>query len=366
MKLFLTILVLFVGFGTPFSKAQDHLNINQLQINNLKIKTQNPEQVFSIWSNSFPAKIVIPNAQVRVLNPMLSGLVNVLYVAEGDQIKRGQKLAEISSPAFLQAQQDFLQALSKQAFMKRNHDRNQELLKEGIISQKNFMSEQSDFQESEAFLYAAHQSLLFSGMSEQQISELKNSREMKKTMVIISPFDGVVLKQTATTGEHVDEDMALYHLGKLNPLWVEIHIPYTLRPLLQIGNIITFRDSNIKSKIITIGQMIHEQDQGIMVRGIIDGEQNHYIPGQFVKVQLEQKIKKGSFYRLPLGAIIRDDNQATLFVRDSEGFHLIKAQFIADEGNSVVVDAQINQQDQIAVTGIATLKGMLEGLGSEE
>ena len=53
-------------------------------------------------------------------------------------------------------------------------------------------------------------------------------------------------------------------------------------------------------------------------------------------------------------------------MRDSEGFHLIKAQFIADEGNSVVVDAQINQQDQIAVTGIATLKGMLEGLGSEE
>lgn len=366
MKILITTLILMISLSLNFAVAEQHLNISQKQISDLKVEVQNPTQVSSVWSKNLPGHIVIPNAQIRVLSPMLSGLVNILYVAEGDQITWGQKLAEISSPAFLKAQQNYLQALAKQALMKRNHDRNQELLAEGIISERNFMSGAADYQAAEAFLYGSYQSLLFSGMSESQIEQLKTSRKMVKTMVITAPFDGVVLKQTATTGQHVNETEALYHIGKLNPLWVEIHVPYTLRPSLRIGNAIRFADTDMVSEIITIGQMIHEEDQGIMVRGVIDAPQSNYIPGQFVKVKLEQFIEEGSFYRIPLGAIIRDGNDVTLFVRDNNGFLLKKARIIADEGNALVVAASIKATDQIAVKGIATLKGILEGLGDAE
>lgn len=297
---------------------------------------------------------------------MFAGLVNVLYVAEGDQITEGQVLAEISSSAFLEMQQDYLAALSAQSLAKRNHLRNEELLKEGIISEKTFLFAQSEMKEAEASLYRARQSLEFSGLNNQQLSNLISSNQMKKNMIIKAPFDGVVLKQVVRTGEHVDEDVPLYHIGKLDPLWIEVHMPYDLRSAIQVGNKIVIEGSDVASEIITIGQMVHEDDQGILVRGLLESGQNDFIPGQYVNAALEQKIAGGNFYRIPTGSVIRSGNEVSLFVRNAGGFMLKSALIIADEGSSLVIDSDISASDQIVVSGIVTLKGMLEGLGSEE
>ena len=361
--------IIWIGlfiFSTSLGLTDEQLNLDQSQIINLKIETQNPVKVVSVHSRNFPGKIVIPNAQIRVLNPMLPGLVNILYVAEGDQINKGQKLAEISSPDFLEAQQNYLQSISGLAIAKRNHERNKELLEEGIISEKTYLVGQSAFQEAEATFYSSQQSLQFSGMSDLQIHTLQSSRKINRTMVITAPFDGVVLTQNVKTGEHVDEDVSLYLVGDLDPLWIEIHVPYMLRSSLQIGNAISIEGSSLESKIITIGQMVHEDDQGIIVRGLLQSGQTQFIPGQYVKANFEQKIEQGNLYRIPTGSVIRNGDAVSLFIRNAGGFNLKSVRIIADEGNSLVVDANMSVTDQVAVKGIATLKGILEGLGSEE
>ena len=365
-RFFLNILIGTFVLGTSFSYAQSPLKLNQSQISDMGIEVINPASVSSVWSQNYPAQIRIPNAQIRVINSMLSGLVNVLYVAEGDEVIKGQKLAEISSQDYLQAQQSFLNALSSQTLISRNHTRNLELMNEGIISEKNFGASQSDLQAAEAELSSTRQALLFSGMSEGQVAELQNSRILNKTMVISAPFDGVVLKQTALTGQHLDEMSSLYQVGQLNPLWVEIHVPYHLASSIQVGNKIRTEGSNEISTIITIGRMVHEEDQGIIVRGILEKSTDQFMPGQFVNVTIEQKTEQSALFRIPLGSIIRDGNDAILFKKMADGFSLINAQIIADEGQSLVVAAPINVRDEIAFKGLATLKGMLEGLGSEE
>ena len=353
-------------WGNALCVADEQINISSSQISNLAIETNGVEKVSAVWSNNLPAQVVIPNAQIRVLNPMLPGLVNVLYVAEGDQIKKGQILAEISSPEFLDAQQDYLAALSTYAQMDRNHQRNRELLEEGIISEKSYLSGEAAARAAAASLYRAEQSLEFSGLSIDEIALLKSSRKMKKTMSIPAPFDGVVLKQTVMTGEHVDEDVSLYHVGQIDPLWIEIHVPFYVRGSIAIGNGIVIEGSDVKSKIMTIGQMVHEEDQGIIVRGVMEDGQTSFIPGQFIKAKLEQRISGGSFYRIPNGAVIRSGDEVNLFVKNSSGFLLKKAEIVADEGTSLVIKAELNEGDQIAVKGLVILKGMLEGLGSEE
>ncbi len=351
--------------GISTVHAQTLLKIDQRQIDTIGIKVAEPQKVSSVWSKNYPAKIIIPNAQMRVLTPALPGLVSVLYLAEGDDVIKGQKLAEISSSAYIEAQQNYLNSLSNHALIARNHTRNTELLNDGIISEKVFAVGRSELQVAEAFLSRSHQTLLFAGISERQIDELKTTRIMAKFMTIRAPFDGTVLKQIAMTGEHVDETTALYHLGQLDPLLVEIHVPFTLRYTLEIGNRINFEDSDIESSIITIGQMVHVEDQGIIVRGLVETVQNKYIPGQFVNVNIEQKTDQGHFYRIPNGAVIRETEGAIIFVKEVDGFSSKAAKIIADEGQSIVIGADIELGTEIAVTGVSTLKGMLEGLGSE-
>ncbi len=363
-KLSLVICIFVCGISSAYT--QTDLRISQSQISDMRISTDGLVPVSSVLSKNYPAQVTIPNLNTRVLTPVLPGLVNILYVAEGDNIRKGQELAQISSPAFLEAQQNYLDALSRQAVLSRNNSRNAELIKDGIISEKAYLTGQSDLNEADTFLARTRQSLLFAGMSDAQIEELAKSRRLLRTMAVIAPFDGTVLSQMVTTGEHVDEMTPLYHVGQLDQLWLEIHVPLWLRSSLKIGNKINIEGSDIKGEIITIGQMVHEEDQGILVRGLLEAKQSAFIPGQFVNVTLEQKINRGTFYQIPAGSVIRDNNEATLFVRSSDGFLLKRVNIIAEEGATLVVSGDLNPQDQIAISGIVTLKGILEGLGSEE
>ena len=346
--------------------AQEQLKLTENQLKNLGIETIMPVAVTSVRSRLYPGKVVIPNDQIRILSPMFSGLVKVLYVAEGDEIKVGQKLAEISSSAFLEQRQNYIEARSRYKIAQRNHRRNEELLKEGIISEKSFLAGQSLFNEAAAALSRAKQSLTFSGLNDQQFSELEHTQTMKKSMTVTAPFDGVILKQIANTGEHVDEDVALYHIGQLDPLWLEIHVPLSVRETIEIGNVISLKNYNIKSEIITIGSMIHEDDQGIIVRGQLRNPETVLIPGQMISASLEQKISGAAYYRIPNGSLIRDDTQATIFVKNNSGFISRPARIVADEGQTIIIESNLLSSDQVAFKGIIVLKGMLEGLGSEE
>jgi len=364
-KIMMTLVCLsMTGIGPAY--AQEQLKLNNNQMERLGINTAKPTPVEATWSRNLPARIVIPNAQIRVLSPMMAGLVNRLYSAEGDRVKKGQKLAEVSSPAYLAAQQDFLDGLSEKALMEKNHLRNIELLKEGIISEKRFQTSQSALRAAEATLSRSRQALIFAGMSEAEIKALATSRIMHKSMLIRAPFAGTILKQITMTGEHVDATDGLYHLGQLDPLWVEIHMPFAMIPTIEAGNKVRIAGMDVQSEVTTIGRMLHEEDQGILVRAILKKGADQFVPGQFVEVSIEQKISGGRFYRVPAGAIIRQGADIILFVRNPGGFALKKARLVAEEGGSLVLDVDLGPQDLVAIKGIATLKAMLEGLGSEE
>ncbi len=352
--------------GATFSNAQEILRISENQIDEMEINLANPVQVSSTSSKNFPAQVVIPNDKMRVLTSMMSGVVNALVVAEGDTIKEGDMLAEISSPDFLEAQQNFLEALSRYTITSRNHSRNEELIKDGIISEKAFLAGQTELHEAESSLVRTRQTLSFSGMSDEQIEKLQASRDLKRTMIINAPFDGTVLRQFVETGEQVDEMTALYNLGQIDRLWLEIHVPLLLRSSLSLGDKINIAGTDIKGEIITIGQMVHEEDQGVLVRGLLDGSQKQLIPGQYVNVTFDQQMSSGIYYRIPTASVIRENNTSAIFVRISDGFTLKPVTIISEEGSTIVVAGDINSNDKIAITGIVTLKGILEGLGSDE
>ncbi len=366
MKKALTTVFLVAVFCMSPRVCAEQLTISEERMSELGVEIQNIIAVSSIWSRSFPAEIVIPNAQVRVVNPMLSGLVSALFVAEGDAVKKGQILAEVASPGYLELQQEFIAAHSSYELIKRNHLRNEELLEEGIISEKSYLASEADQRQAEADLSTTIQSLEFSGLTREQIDDLAKKGTLNKNMTIPAPFDGFVLKQIASAGEHVDEDVALYHLGILNPLWIEVHVPYALRPSLEMGSEISIEGIDETSRVVSIGKMVHSDDQGILVRGNLDNTSGKLIPGQFVKARLEQKNQEGSLYRLPTGALVRNGNLATIFVKNQQGFSTVNVMIVAEQGEALFIAADLSGNEQIAVKGIATLKGMLEGLGGEE
>ncbi len=357
---------LFLYPGPGGVQAGDLIKLDRKQYTKLGIETDNPASVLAVWSRNFPARITVPNSQVRVLSSLQPGLVNRLTVAEGDRVHKGQVLVEISSPSFLELQQDYLDALSRLKLVENNHARNKNLFDEGIISEKRFATSLTEYNEAGTLLSRRHQSLLFSGMDADQITALRESRKLNNKLLIRSPFDGTVLRQVVKTGQHIDEATALYHLGNLDPLWVEIYVPVSFRASVGIGNRFNIRQYDLTGKLIAIGRMIRENDQTILLRGSISDGAKQLTPGQFVEVRVEQNFSGDNLVRIPQGAIFRNNSENYVFVAQAGGFMPRRVTVIADEGQSVVIKSGLTTADNIAVRGIATIKGILQGLGSEE
>ncbi|MCK7496870.1 MAG: efflux RND transporter periplasmic adaptor subunit [Comamonadaceae bacterium] len=81
-----------------------------------------------------PAEVTVPNRQLHAVAAPLAGLVEHVAVAANATVKKGELLARLQSPQLAEIQRGLLQAATQLQLAKDNLERDDELLKEGIIA----------------------------------------------------------------------------------------------------------------------------------------------------------------------------------------------------------------------------------------
>ena len=203
-------------------------------------------------------------------------------------------------------------------------------------------------------------------MDSGRVAALDKNREISPTLELRASFVGTVLEQNVKTGERIDEATALYSIGRMDVLWLEIHVPAAKVAQVKTGARARLENADIEGGVISVGRMIHDDDQGVLVRAGVSEKADQLLPGQFVTVRLEQTYSNGRGYRVPRQAIFRDAGGAYLFRQVSGGFAVQPVSVVAEEQDAVVINAELQARDRIAVRGISVLKGIWQGLGSEE
>ena len=103
-RLVLTALLIYTPFAVTNLHAKDdqpaEIVMEASQQQALGIKSGSVESVKSAWETPYPAKVVVPNSQLRVVSTPLGGLLKSLRVAEGETVKKGQTMAVLHSPSF--------------------------------------------------------------------------------------------------------------------------------------------------------------------------------------------------------------------------------------------------------------------------
>lgn len=157
---------------------------------------------------------IYPLAKIEVRSK-IGGIVNRFFVEEGDIVKQGQRLAEVIPGAtpleMVRVREEVRAAEIEREKAQLNLQRNQELLKKGLISQKEFEETKTAFYLSEARYYAARaelQVLEHGSPTQKQASnigkqEAKEAEEAIKSMIIKSPITGIVLSRDTDEGTSV-------------------------------------------------------------------------------------------------------------------------------------------------------------------
>lgn len=356
IAMFLVLAVNHVCAADVTMSVQQQLNLG------ISVAPINKHNQFA--SRSYPAEITVPVGQERVVSAPQAGLIDQLFVAAGQTVKKGQALAHLNSPELLSLQRDYLQALTQKRLADKALARDAELLKEGVVAERRYFETQASHEEATAMLAQRRQALQLVGMGDAAIAKLRPESGMHSGITLTAPMDGQILEQLVAIGQRVDVSAPLYRIANLRTLWLEIHAPLEGLPFVKTGMPVSVPKLQASGKLIAVIRNVNKSDQTLHLRAEITSGAEKLSPGQFVEA-LIQLGGEGQYFSLPKSALARQGANTVVFVQRPAGFAAMPVKVISEQGEAVVVDGKFSGKEKIAVTGIAAIKGAWIGLGAE-
>ena len=202
----------------------------------------------------------------------------------GSSVKRGELLAEVSSPELeqqlLQAQAARQQSVSALNLAKVTADRWKGLLDQRAVSQQEYDERRSAYEQAVANL----------GAVDANIQRLK---ELMSFTRVVAPFDGVITKRNVNVGDLIDAGATatrpLFVLVQMQTLRAYIYVPQAYATGIKEGQVVSLRQPEMPAqkfdaKIIRTARAIDPVSRSLQIEVNIDNRDRRLLPGAYVDV----------------------------------------------------------------------------------
>lgn len=193
------------------------IQIDPVTMQNMGVKTEAVSRRNLARTIRTVGRITYDEPRQYSVNSKIDGWVERLHVnQEGQQVKKGQPLMEIYSPELVAAQQEYLLALQN--------------------SRKLAQSPFPEIAESaKRLLEASRTRLKYWDISEKQIAALEQSGQVRKTLTLASPQNGVVTMKKVLEGMRIMTGEELLVVSDLSRIWVNADIYEYELPWVKVG-----------------------------------------------------------------------------------------------------------------------------------
>jgi len=269
----------------------------------------------------------------------LGGIVERIPVNEGDQVKKGQLLAQLN-PSDIKAQLN----VAKAALEKARRDLRRV---EGLFADKAATEQQlSDVQTALAVASAQYQALQYNS----------------QTTRLVADAEGVILKRLAEPGEVVGPGMPVLFLASGKKQWVlragvsERHILETERGASAQVFLSAYGERVFGGRVSEVGASINPASGAYEVEILLDEVDVPILAGFIGRAEIQPKNKQLA-YLVPFEALVDADGlKADIFVLES-GKAMRKAVILVHFfNNKAAVAAELGDSFILVVKGAAYLK----------
>jgi multidrug efflux pump subunit AcrA (membrane-fusion protein) len=353
--------------GTPVPAAlADQLAVSAIQAERVGIETSRLEERPASMGLRFPAKVVVPPHRSRLLNAPLGGRIESMAARIDETVQAGQMLAELQSPAFAQAQAEFLVAHNKEQLLKETFEREQSLSPYGAVPRKQVLATGNEYAQARATTAERRQALRHYGMTDAAVDRLIATQSLDARLVVTSPVDGVAIETMGVPGQTVEALAPLYRIAQMTPLWVEIQVPAGRAAKFAIGAAVVIEDYPIEARVVSIAATVDSAAQTVPVRAECTTGCAALRPGQVVEARIVPTAGNDAEWRVKSGAVIRRGPETFVFVQTETGFVPTPVTVHEEMPEFAVVSGAFRGSERIAVRGTAALKGAWQGLGGVE
>ncbi len=239
------------------------------------------------------------------VNAKTDGWIERLHINEtGIFVKKHQPLLEIYSPALVAAQEEYLLALD-----------NRETLANSSYPEIRDGAER--------MLQASQRRLKLWDISDRQIASLEQTRKVRKSLTLFSPYAGVITHKSATEGMFVKSGMELFQIADLRKVWVLADIYESELGLVKIGQtadiILPFVDGKtVQGTISLIYPYVEPKTRTVKARINLDNPDLELKPDMYVNVRLKTEPAR-DVLAIPAEAILNSGEVQSVFVSLGEG-----------------------------------------------
>ncbi|REC63752.1 efflux transporter periplasmic adaptor subunit [Chryseobacterium pennae] len=193
------------------SKDENVVTLTDAQLKNAPVATT----VLSLQKISSVLKLngmidVPPQNLVSVSIP-LGGYLKSSSLLPGKPVSKGQVIAVIENPQFIQLQQDYLMAKSKNHFAQLDYNRQKTLNQSQATSDKVMQQAQSEMNSQKILMNSLAQQLRLININPESL----NSGSIQKSVPVYSSINGFVSKVNVNIGKYVNPSDVLFEL--INP-----------------------------------------------------------------------------------------------------------------------------------------------------
>jgi multidrug efflux pump subunit AcrA (membrane-fusion protein) len=312
---------------------------------------------------TYPARVVVPPAQQRVVSAPLGGLVEALGVAAGDAVRSGQVLARLRSPQAQELQRDVLQTASQFDLAQRALLRDEQLHAEGLISTARLEATRAARQQAGLQFDERQRMLAHSGVNALPSAPGAGAGAAfgagAGELALRSPIAGVVLEALVAVGQRVEPATALFRVADLSTLWLELQAPAAEVGVLRPGDAVQLADGRTAARVLTIGQAVDPATQTVMVRAELKAHAGGRSapalrPGQVLEVRIEHSGP--GLVQVPAAAVVQGNaGGAAVFVEQAPGrYRLVPVTVRASAGGTSAVSG-LDAGSRVVVSGTAAL-----------
>ena len=299
-----------------------------------------------------------PDGEWAIKTP-LSGILQRVFVQEGDRVKSGDPLVVVRSPDMVALQRDYLKARAELNLQVSNWKRDRKLGEAGSISERRWQETRFNHDTAQAEYAGLRGQLLLAGFSDADLKRLSEKMEIGPDIVLRAPADAIVIERPAMLGDQLDGSELLVKLGETGKLVLEGKLSQSVAAQLSVGGQLSLQGDGARAELSYISRVIDPQTQTINVRAQPD-DISMLLAGQLTRWDV---LSTGLLLTVPSSAVVKLEGRDVVFLSVSTGFEIRDVVVKGTGSGSWIVQDGLVSGDTVAVAGTAALKGLSMGMG---
>lgn len=291
---------------TVASLTQDQIKSVGITVGNIEQKNLNAV----IKANG---ALRVPNNNKANATSLYGGVVKSLRVQMGDYVRKGQIIATIENPQFVQLQEEYLTIGSRIALAEQEQQRQRELNAGNAGALKNLQNAIAELNALKARKASLYKQVQLMGINPTAIT----TATLTAALSVTSPVSGTVSAEFAKIGSYVDVSSPVVEIVDNSLIHLDLQVFEKDLPLVKVGQLVNFTVTNnpqitYTAKVFNIGSSFEDESKTIAVHCTVTGNKAGLIDGMNITgmVSVDNVLTSA----VPNEAIVEADGKYYIFV----------------------------------------------------